>query len=176
MNFRIFSLPLAIVIAASFVSGCSKSGDSHAGHDHASEKTSSSSHGHEHIAPHGGTAVVLGDEFYHVEFVLEAAAGKLSAYILDGHMEDYVRCAMPSFEVVATVGGLPQVLTFNAVADPASGEKVGDTSFFEAKAEWLKTTREFDAVITKLEVKKSTFSAVAFNFPKGNAADEAKAR
>lgn len=176
MKLRLPLLSLALAATALLAPGCGKSGDSHAGHDH--EKTSSSSgHGHEHVAPHDGTAVVLGDEFYHVEFVLDAAAGKLSAYILDGHMEEYVRCAMPAFDVVATVGGgAPQTLTFKAIADAASGEKVGDTSLFEASADWLKTTREFDAVITQIEVKKSAFSAVAFNFPKGNSHDEAKAK
>jgi predicted small lipoprotein YifL len=157
------TLRLVLLATAGFaLAGCGKK-DPHAGHDHAGH-----THHHEHKAPHGGTAVVLGNETYHLEFVLDATTGKLSAYVLDGEMEKFVRSAMPSFEVVATIGGAKQPLMFQAVADTATGETVGDTSLFVAQADWLKTTKEFDAVVTKFEVRGSSFSGIAFNFPKGN--------
>ncbi|MDE0297903.1 MAG: hypothetical protein OXN17_04675 [Candidatus Poribacteria bacterium] len=46
---------------------------------------------HEHTTPHGGTMVVLGEEFAHVEFVLEKGTGKLSAFGLDGEAEKPIR-------------------------------------------------------------------------------------
>src|SRR5476649_997646 len=85
---------------------------------------------HEHHPPHGGTPVVLGAEIYHLEFVLDPANGQLSAYVLDGEMENFLRIAAPSFEVVATVGGVKQTLFLSAVANYATGEKTGDTSLF----------------------------------------------
>ena len=123
---------------------------------------------HEHHAPHGGTAVALGDELYHLEFVLDASTGKLSAYVLDGEMENFIRSAMPAFEVFAKLDGEKRPLTFRAVADRATGETVGDTSLFEAQADWLKTTKEFDGVILRVVIRGSTFSDVDFNFPRGN--------
>jgi len=126
---------------------------------------------HEHKSPHGGTPVVLGDEAYHVELVRDAAAGKLTAYVLDGEMEEFIRVKAATFEVVATVAGAKQTLTFHAVANAATGETVGNSSQFEAQADWLKTTATFDATLTTLEIKGTTFSAVAFNFPKGNDKD-----
>jgi hypothetical protein len=54
------------------------------------------------------------------------------------------------------------------VADAATGETVGDTSLFAAQADWLKTAKTFDAVLTKFDVRGSSFSEIAFNFPKGN--------
>lgn len=126
---------------------------------------------HEHHPPHGGTPVVLGEEIYHLEFVLDAATGRLNAYVLDGEMENFIRVAAPSFEIVATVNGRPQPLTLAAVADAATGETVGDTSLFAASADWLKTTRTFDAVLTRLDIRGTTFAGVAFNFPKGNDRD-----
>ncbi len=126
---------------------------------------------HEHHAPHGGTPVVLGNEAYHLELVRDAAAGKLSAYVLDGEMENFIRVAAPQFEVVATVAGQPRPLVFKAVANPATGETVGDSSQFDAQADWLKTTGSFDATLTKLEIKGTMFAGVAFNFPKGNDKD-----
>ena len=126
---------------------------------------------HEHKAPHGGTPVVLGNEAYHLELVRDADAGKLTAYMLDGEMEEFIRVKPATFEVVATVGGAKQTLTFHAVANAATGESVGNTSQFEAQADWLKTTANFDATLTTIEIRGTTFSAVAFNFPKGNDQD-----
>ena len=93
------------------------------------------------------------------------------AYVLDGEMENFIRSAAPSFEIVATVGGERRPLVLQAVANPATGETVGSTSLFEATADWLKTTPSFDAVLTTLDIRGSVFSAVPFNFPKGNDKD-----
>jgi hypothetical protein len=128
-------------------------------------------HQHEHHPPHGGTPVVLGDEAFHLELVLDASTGKLSAYVLDSELENFIRTSLPGFTVVATVGGAPHTLTLQAVPNPATGEKIGDTSLFEAQADWLKTTAEFDAVLPAITVRGSTFTDVKFNFPKGNDTD-----
>jgi hypothetical protein len=126
-------------------------------------------HTHVDQPPHGGTPVSIGDE--HLEFVRDSGAGRLDAYVLDDEMEEFVRIAMPSFEVVATVGGEKRPLVFAAVPNPATGETVGDTSCFSAQADWLRTTPQFDAVLTRLELKGETYTNVTFNFPKGNDAD-----
>jgi hypothetical protein len=156
---------LALAAALTLSAGCAKKDSAPP-----TGTAAAAPHAHEHHAPHGGTAIVLGDEAYHLELVLDAAAGKLGAYVLDGEMENFIRSAMTSFAVATTVGGEKRTLVFKAVADPATGETVGDTSFFEAQAEWLKTTREFDGVIDALAIRGSTFRSVAFNFPKGNEA------
>jgi hypothetical protein len=126
---------------------------------------------HEHHPPHGGTPVVLGDEAYHLELVRDVAAGTLTAYVLDGEMEEFIRVKATTFEAVATVAGAKQPLTFHAVANPATGETIGNSSQFETSAGWLKTTAAFDATLTALEIKGTNFAAVAFNFPKGNDKD-----
>jgi hypothetical protein len=122
---------------------------------------------HQDRPPHGGTPVALGDN-YHIEFVLDAASGTLSAYILDDEMEEFVRSNMPSFEVTAKVGGVEQTLIFKPVANPATGETVGDTALFTAQAGWLKTTKAFDAMIKSVTLDGTTFTDVGFNFPKGS--------
>jgi hypothetical protein len=126
---------------------------------------------HVHHPPHGGIPVVLGDEAYHLELVLNAGSGTLQAYVLDGEMEEFIRSAVPSIEITAAVNGAPQTLMLKAVANPATGETVGDTSLFEAQAGWLKTTKEFDAVLKSITVRGTTFSDVKFNYPKGNDTD-----
>ena len=157
LHFIFASLLLATLAA------CSKQPD----HDHAAAPTVAARK-HEHRAPHGGTAIVLGVEIYHLELVLDAPAGKLTAYVLDGEMENFIRVKTASFEIVATVGGERRPLTFRAAVNPATGETDGDTSQFEAQADWLKTTPAFDAVLSTLTIKGTAFTAVAFNYPKGN--------
>ena len=124
-------LPALVAFFCAIVAGCAKK-DAHAGHDHAAAAPAK----HEHHAPHDGTAIVLGKEEYHLEFVLDAAAGKLTAYALDGELENFIRVKALGFEVVATVGTEKKPLTFQAIANPATGETVGDTSQFEAQADW----------------------------------------
>ena len=154
------SLTALFATTAFLFTGCGKK-DSHAGHDHAAHA------GHAHTAPHGGTLVELGDHAYNLEFVRDAATGRLSAYVLDGHAEHFIRIKAASFEVVASGGPEKRVLVFKAAANPATGETAGDTSQFDAQADWLKTTATFDATLASLDIKGTTFSAVAFNFPKG---------
>jgi hypothetical protein len=125
-------------------------------------------HPHEHQPPHGGTAVALGQEAYHLEFVRDAGSGTLTAFVLDGHMESFIRIKAASFEVVASVDGEKRSLTCHAIANITTGESVGDTSQFDAQADWLKTTATFDAVLNAIEIRGTRFENVTFNFPKGN--------
>lgn len=124
---------------------------------------------HAHTAPHGGTLVEIGEHTYNIEFVREAATGKLSAYILDGHAENFIRISAKSFDVIANLPGGEQTVTLHAQADSATGEKVGDTSLFVGQADWLKTTTTFDGSISRLNIRGTSVLNVAFNFPKGNA-------
>ena len=161
MKSSLLRLILLAVVAAGFVA-CKKS-DPHAGHDH-------SAHKHEHVAPHGGTAVVLGDELYHLELVRDAAKGALQVYVLDGELEKFVRITAPSIELTATAAGQTHALVLKPSPNDATGETVGDTSLYEAQAEWLKTTSEFEGVVKSISIRGKQFSDVKFNFPKGNEA------
>jgi len=141
---------------------CSRSGNGRA---------SAQVRGHVHHPPHGGTPIVLGDEAYHLELVRDAATGSLDAYVLDGEMENFIRIEQPAIECIVTTGSDRRTIIFNAIADLATGEMVGNTSFFEAKGEWVKSTSQFDGVIKSVQVKGNIFSKVAFNFPNGNDKD-----
>jgi hypothetical protein len=154
-NSRAFLTALIASLGLLFVSACSKkSGDGHA-------------HGHHHTAPHGGTLVELGEHQFNLEVVRDAAAGTFTAYVLDGHAENFVRVPLPAIPITAMVNGMPQPLLLTASANPATGETVGNTSAFTAQADWLKTTGSFDVTIPALEIRGSTFADVKFNFPKG---------
>jgi hypothetical protein len=127
-----------------------------------------SGHGHHHTPPHGGTPVILGNEDYHLEFVLAAPNGKIQAYVLDGHMDKFIRLTNESFTVTAKLVGKPETLVFRAVPNAATGEKVGDTSLFEAQAEWLKAATAFAAELDELTVRRKKFAKVPFTVSKVN--------
>ena len=56
---------------------------------------------HQHKAPHKGTLVEFGEEFAHLELVLDQATGKISAWVLDGEAEKAVRVAQKRSDRVA---------------------------------------------------------------------------
>ena len=133
--------------------------------------TSAAPPAHEHKSPHGGTAVVLGEETYHIELVLDASTGTLQAFVLDGEMETFIRTAASDLVIETTINGKPETLELKATANSATGEVVGDTALFETRADWLKTTREFDGTLKTITIRGTTFTDVKFNFPKGNEHD-----
>jgi hypothetical protein len=151
------SLCLAI---AGFLVGCSKT--------ETVTPAPEAVHRHEHHPPHGGAPVELGEEENHVEFVLDAPNGKFQAFVLDGELENFVRIDAASLEVTAQVAGREEKLTLQPVANNATGEKIGDTSLFEAQADWLKTTPTFDAALKEITVHGKTYTNILFNFPKGS--------
>jgi hypothetical protein len=126
----------------------------------------SRSDGHHHTAPHGGMLLEIGKHEYNLEFVVDTATGTLNVYVLDGHAENFVRIAMNAIELIATAGPQTQKLVLQPVANNATGEKAGDTSQFQAQADWLKTTPVFDGVISELNIKGSRYSLLPFRFPK----------
>jgi hypothetical protein len=126
---------------------------------------------HQPIPPHRGTPVELGDEQFTIELVREPASGTLRAYILDGEMESFIRIAARQLDLEVQRPDREETLTLKPVADLATGETVGDTSLFEARADWLKSADTFKGVLKNLKIQDQVFKSVEFSFPKGNAKD-----
>lgn len=151
---------LPLVLVPLLAIGCGRS------HDHAHDKAAPDdahghSHGHAHTAPHGGQLVEVGDHQFNVELVLDRETGRLAAYVLDGHAENFVRIVQPAIEVRLKDPARGLMLT--AVANPATGETVGNTSQFEATAPWLKSAGDVAGEIVRLEIRGATFSALSFS-------------
>jgi hypothetical protein len=128
--------------------------------------------GHAHAAPHGGVLVELGAHQANLEIVHDAATGTLELYLLDAHAENFVRIAAPSLPVaVSADGATPRALVLEAVANPATGETVGDTSLFRASAEWLRGPGPFQLVVASITLPAGTFSDVRASFPPATAGD-----
>ena len=135
-------------------------------HPHGDQATG---HGHEdHAPPHGGTPVVVAEDKFHLELVLDASAARMQAFVLDGHLENYVALTETNFLLLAKTGGREEQLTFHRAADPASGKVPEKSSVFEANAGWLKGVREFEGSFPSITLNGTTFSNISFSFPKGS--------
>ena len=122
---------------------------------------------HEHQAPRGGTLIELGEEFAHLELVIDKATGKAVLYSLDGEAEKAVRLKQEEIILDAKIGGRAQSFVFLAVANPLTGETVGDSSEFAVVAEEMKGVDRFEGVIREVTSRGSAFSAVPVKFPGG---------
>ncbi len=130
-----------------------------------SAETAKKTDEHEHSAPHGGALVELGEEFAHVEIVLDATTGKLAAYAFDGEAEKSVRVKQSEIEVA--VKNPATTIKLGGVANALTGETAGDTSEFSGQSDRLKGATDFDGVIKTISIKGKQFKDVEFNFPKG---------
>jgi len=138
---------------------CSKKADH--GHDHAGKPAGGH---HAHTAPHGGMLIELGDHQFNLELVHSVEDGRLTAYVLDAHAENFVRLPIQGFAIIALVNGRRESLPMAAVANPVTGETIGDTSEFAGFADWLKGRVAFDAYIPALDIRGVTFTDVRFAF------------
>ncbi len=153
---------------------------SHKDHDQKDDKHDDKDDEHHHDAPHGGAMVELGDHFGYVELKIyeDDAVKKIVAYILSSHADKPVRIAQPELEltVLAAKAGKPAkefTLKLKAAVDENAGNKVGDSSQFEAPLDALQGLGEkssFDVVIKSLTIAGKVFTDVKINYPKGNAA------
>ena len=122
-------------------------------------------HAHTHDAKHGGIAVELGNEEFHVEFTYGDKSGVLQAYILDAHMENYVRIETHSFPASAVIDGNPHALIFTATSSAATGEKPGDSSLFEAPLPPVTGQPALQLSVPTLMVKGRTYTNVSATLP-----------
>ncbi len=129
---------------------------------------------HEHHPPHKGVLIVLGEEFAHLELVLDPSVGSLTAYSLDGEAENAVPLTQTEivFRIEPKNGKTTFDLPLKAVENPLTGETVGSTSEFTAQTDALKGLDKFKGTITAVNTKGQDFKDVAFDYPEGNDHDE----
>lgn len=160
------SLRLSVLLGAlpATVTACQDSATSHrarSGNNH-------HGHGHRHDAPHGGKVIVLGEEAFHLELVHDPASGRLTLYVPDGHMENFGRLNAPTIPISLTVAGAQHPLELAAVAQPATGETVGDTSRFSTQADWLRSAGNLGGRIAAIELRGQTVTGIAFELKGGS--------
>jgi len=108
--------------------------------------------------------VEVGDHGANLEVLLKDTT--LTVYLLDAHAENPVRVAVEQIAINVTPAGRTKALnvSLKAVANDLTGEKVGDTSQFQATVPGLASVVEFEAVIPELTLRGSTFKNIEFDF------------
>lgn len=127
---------------------------------------SESAEGHAHHAPHGGALTEVGDEFAHLELVIDGATGAGRIYSLDGEAERAVRLKQPSIEIAVELSTGTVVQVFDAVTSPLTGESVGDASEFASRGPLPKGIRA--ARVVEISTRGTTFKQVPLNLTPGD--------
>jgi len=109
--------------------------------------------------------VALGDGHYQVEVVLDAAQGRLQAYVLDDELENFIHSASASLPLSVDAAGSHADLALAAVANPLTGETVGDTSLFEVRSDWLRAHPVFHGTLGPLTVRGTVLPPARFSYP-----------
>jgi hypothetical protein len=144
---------LTALAAAAFLSGGCRGENSHS-HDHHSH-----SHPHTHAAPHGGVLIPLGEEEFQLEFVLLPEDETLGVYVLDGHVENFIRVSHPPLQVTA---GEDRAFSLQPVASAATGETVENTSHFKARDPWFATNRSFSGMLKEITIRGKHYTQIPF--------------
>lgn len=126
------------------------------------EKGGNSGGGHVHQAMRGGILMELGPHGSgHNLELLQNNKGEFEIFILDAHADNYVRIKQSTIEL--NLADNNSTLTLNAVADPATGEKVGDSSLFRS-SQSIQNLLPMKAEIVDLKIGSSNYSNTPLSF------------
>lgn len=169
-------------------SGASQNSQARPAGDHDHDHDHEHHHHHAEKGPHGGALVAIGHDDAHLEVVLNAETGTVTAYVLDGAAEKPVAIKQKSLQLALTVehdhhkeGGdkkddadkkdeVPDEtaqLTLTAVS-PAED---GSASEFSGQVDELKGADEFEAALSSIKIGDKEFKGVTFKYPEGNEHD-----
>jgi len=126
---------------------------------------------HEHHPPHHGSLQVFGEDAAHLELVLDAKAGRLTAYALDGEAEEYIRLAQRTIRVTVLKSdppGKPFTLALRSVANVLTGEEAGDSAQFEAVSPRLVGLKAFEGRFGPVTIRGLRFPTNTLCYPQGN--------
>lgn len=154
-------------------------------HDHAHH------HHHAEKGPHGGALVAIGQDDAHLEIVLDAETGTLTAYVLDGEAEKAIAIKQKNLQLAITLehdhdgkghdkkgpdgedekkDELPESV-FPLMLAAVSPGADGAASEFSGQSDELKGAHEFEAALTSVTVGDKPFKDVKFKYPEGNEHD-----
>jgi hypothetical protein len=180
--------------------GATSTAQSKGSGDHDHNHDDDHGHHHHHHAekgPHEGTLVAIGQDDAHLEIVLDAKTGTLTAYVLDGAAEKPIAITQKSLQLALTLehhdhdgdksdgdkadeadkkgdadkkDEIPDDVVLLMLTAVSSG-KDGTASEFSGQLDALKGADEFDASLTSIKIGDKEFMGVKFKFPEGNEHD-----
>ena len=108
---------------------------------------------------------------YNLELCLHQE-GFLQIYVLDAHAENFVRIAQPTIEVlIPDANGTQKPLVCDAMADPVTGETVGDSALFTS-IKRIDDQLPLKGMIPSIQILTKTYENISFEFNGNSAAPE----
>ena len=135
----------------------------------AGQKDHDHDHGHDHHAPHHGSLTELGDHVAQIELVLDAEAGKLTVYVLDGEAEKGLAVDQTELELALTLPEAKEPLTLKLAPADAAKPEAG----FVVQDDKLKGVKAFKGTLASLKLKDQAHEKIAVEFDTKKAAAEA---
>jgi len=175
---RLATSMCVMTLVVCYVAGCNPEPPpkpaEQAGHDDHDDHEHEHGHHHHHAekGPHGGTLVAVGEEAAHLEIVLDAATGKLTAYVLDGAAKKAVELQQDTIDLGFSVqkegakkDDLPEF------RDLILKQSADSNSEYTGQSDDLKGLKEFGAAIGSITIGDKAYKNVEFRFPEGNEHD-----
>lgn len=156
---------LLLLTTVLVLGGCGRPTGGHAHGPEGAESEHSGGGHHVHTAPHGGVLAELGDHEGNLEFLRDPQSGKLTLWVLDAHAEGFVRVPLPSLRIEARSGNLLFAAEAAAVANPATGETVGDTSQFEVTLPEFRGAGPFTIRVPDLNLPAQRYRDIQVELP-----------
>lgn len=127
-------------------------------HDHEHEHAKEKKGHHEHTAPNGGSLIVIGEEFAHIEMLPQVEKGQIVCYIYDADLkfgekaeQGVIECAMTYTEMQE-----PLSLEFLSSVDELASNTKDNSSEFVAKVD-LNGKTNIKLQLKSVKLKGKTF-------------------
>jgi len=133
-------------------------------HEHGDDHSQVSHDDHNHAPKYGGRLVELGAHEFQIELLLYPEAGKLEAYLWDGHVEVPIPCAMESIRIEGEANSKPFSIALIQAPSPYGKPIEGKSTKFAAQSDALKGVKAFSGKLTEVSLADKTFTAVAFEY------------
>jgi hypothetical protein len=174
---RLATSVCVLALSVCIVAGCNPEpapkAAEQAGHDdHDDHEHGHHHHHHAEKGPHGGTLVAVGEDAAHLEIVLDAQTGTLTAYILDAQAKQPVSLQQDTIDLGFSVqkegakkDDLPEL------RDVILKRSAESNAEYTGQSDDLKGLKEFGAAIGSITIGDKEFKNVEFRFPEGNEHD-----
>lgn len=142
-----------VILLTSMLSNCGSSHDhkhhdhKHHDHDHNHnhKKQQNKPGAHTHVAPNGGVLVEIGDEFAHLELVVDSANSKIICYVFDGALKFGLKAKQATIEAeINETKESPdekKVIVFKAISNLIANNTEEESSQYEAEYKMKPNTK-----------------------------------
>ncbi len=156
MNQKLVQI-ITLLVLANMLINCGSHHNHKHSHDHG--KTSDKKETHAHIAPNGGVLVELGEEFAHLELVVDPVNNKVICYVFDGALKFGLKANQATIEAEIKDSEVNKTILFKAVANVLASNTENESSQYEADLK-MESKSKISLIIKKITVNNRSFENI----------------